>query len=467
MNEEQKKRSGEEVKIGSWKREEEHMLKGNRGRIALIAVAGAALLGIGILLGAMIGKKNGGQDTAAVPQTQTAEGESSAAVPDTPLELNAHPEINELIRKYYQAAASGDVDTINTLKDYSEPSELIQIQEKSKYLEGYEDINCYTKPGPIENSYVVYVSYYARFKEIDQPVVGLNTYVVCQNEGGEYYIHDCSQDEAMREYRISVTKQDDVVELFNKVQVEYNEAVTENEELAVFLTELSDELKASVGEAIEETQAAAAQTETEEESVPAEEESGGENAVPAVTKVAANDVVNIRKSDSETAESLGKAQVGQEFTLLESRGNGWSRVEYEGGEAYIKSEFLTPVEQAGASAENGDAQGESVEPQAEGNEDAAGDEDTSEDGNTTENEASGAGAQTGENASSGSAAVPNSGTYRLTTTVNIRKSASENADRLGVGYSGDEVEILMKQADGWTKVKFKGETGYIKTEVLK
>ena len=46
-----------------------------------------------------------------------------------------------------------------------------------------------------------------------------------------------------------------------------------------------------------------------------------------------------------------------------------------------------------------------------------------------------------------SANVPNSGTYRLTTTVNVRKSASETADRLGVGYSGDEVEILMKQAD--------------------
>ncbi len=467
MSEEQKKHSSEEVKVGSWKMEEDHILKGNRGRIALMAAAAAALLGIGVLLGTMIGKKNSGQDTAAASQTQTAEGESGTAVPSAPLEVNAHPEINELIRKYYQAAASGDVDTINALKDYSEPSELIQIQEKSRYLEGYEDINCYTKPGPIENSYVVYVSYYARFKEIDQPVVGLNTYVVCQKEGGEYYIHDCGQDEAMREYRISVTKQDDVVELFNKVQVEYNEAVTENEELAVFLTKLSEELKASVGEAIEETQAAA---QTEEET--ASEEGGdteGENAAPAVTKVAANDVVNIRKSDSETADSLGKAQVGQEFTLLESRGNGWSRVEYEGGEAYIKSEFLTPVESGEAQTGDGDAQ-------TEGNENAAAEGDTSEDGNASGSEeaADNNAPDTEEITSSGnggasseSPQVPNSGTYRLTTTVNIRKSASETADRLGVGYSGDEVEILMKQADGWTKVRFKGETGYIKTEVLK
>ena len=63
--------------------------------------------------------------------------------------------------------------------------------------------------------------------------------------------------------------------------------------------------------------------------------------------------------------------------------------------------------------------------------------------------------------------VPDSGTYRLTTTVNIRSSASENADRIAVGYSGDEVEILMKQADGWTRVRFNGETGYIRTDVLR
>ena len=51
--------------------------------------------------------------------------------------------------------------------------------------------------------------------------------------------------------------------------------------------------------------------------------------------------------------------------------------------------------------------------------------------------------------------------------MNIRKLASETADRLVVGYHWDEVEILMKQADGWTKVKFQGETGYIKTDILK
>ena len=75
------------------------------------------------------------------------------------------------------------METVKSLKDYSDQAELLRIQEKSKYLESYDDINCYTKPGPIEDSYVVYVTYYAKFHDIDQKVTGLNHHH-CMPEGG-------------------------------------------------------------------------------------------------------------------------------------------------------------------------------------------------------------------------------------------------------------------------------------------
>ena len=234
-----------------WWKEIARVIWQKRRSLVIVVLAAVVLLGPGVFLGAVIGRRNAGDQTASA-ETLTAEPESQTAETEAayvPLEENAYPEINALIEQYYQAAAEGDIDTINSIKDYSEQTELLQIQEKSNYLEGYEDINCYTKPGPEENSYVVYASYYAKFKDIDRTVCGLNTFVVCHNSDGEYYIHDCTNDEAMREYRINVTKQDDVVELFNRVQVEYNEAVTEDEELAAFLTQLSEDLKASVGDA--------------------------------------------------------------------------------------------------------------------------------------------------------------------------------------------------------------------------
>ena len=434
-----------------WWKEIAQILRKNTKSLVIVVLAAVVLLGAGVFLGAMIGRGNTADETASA-ETQTAEAESRTEeneVAYVPLEENAYPEINALIEQYYQAAAEGDIDTINSIKDYSEQTELLQIQEKSNYLEGYEDINCYTKPGPEENSYVVYASYYAKFKDIDRTVCGLNTFVVCQNSDGEYYIHDCTNDEAMREYRINVTKQDDVVELFNRVQVEYNEAVTEDEELAAFLTQLSEDLKASVGDALAEMETetqteAAEEQQTEEtvaetESAEAETENAGEGSL-----VEAVDVVNIRSSDSETADVLGKAQIGDTFTLLESRENGWSRVEYDGGEAYIKSEYLAAVEESASGTVS----------EGEESSEAASDETES----TSQDEAPAAG-EASEAADLSD--VPNSGTYRLTTTVNIRSSASENADRIAVGYSGDEVEIIMKQADGWSRVRFNGGSGYI------
>lgn len=413
------------------------------GKILIIIVVAAVLLGVGVFLGIMLGKRDGGEkknpEETLSNETQEegaseAAPEPQASVVETPLLENAYPEINALIERYYQAAAAGDIETVNSLRDFAEQTELLQMQEKSKYLEGYEDINCYTKPGPEEDSFVVYVTYYAKFSEVEQRVCGLNTYVVCRNENG-YYIHDCTGDEAMREYRTSVTKQDDVVDLFNRVQVEYNETVTGNEELAAFLTELSDNLKTAVGDALVD-----AQMETPAESVD-EQPEAGESAV-SPSSVRSIDVVNIRKSDSETADILGKAQIGDEFALLENKANGWSKIRYNDQEAYIKSEFLEAVAEEAPEAQE-------ERPSAENNNEGAG---------TT---------VPAEPVSNEGTTVPNSGVYRLTETVNVRKSASEAADRVGVGFPGDEVEILMKQADGWTKVKFNGETGYIKTEVLK
>ena len=77
----------------------------------------------------------------------------------------------------------------------------------------------------------------------------------------------------------------------------------------------------------------------------------------------------------------------------------------------------------------------------------------------------------GENAAApsegGDAQVSSGEKIKVGDTINVRKAASETADKLGVCYQGDELEILMKQADGWTRVKYKGQTGYVKSDVLK
>ena len=41
-----------------------------------------------------------------------------------------------------------------------------------------------------------------------------------------------------------------------------------------------------------------------------------------------------------------------------------------------------------------------------------------------------------------------------------------NSDKVGVAYPGEEVTVEMSYAEGWTKVKWDGKTGYIKTDLL-
>ena len=111
--------------------------------------------------------------------------------------------------------------------------------------------------------------------------------------------------------------------------------------------------------------------------------------------------------------------------MIESRANGWTKVDYNGKEGFVKSEFLEPV--GGQQEEAG------------GVEEDAGAVST----------------------------LPSAGTVTVAETVNVRESPDEKADRLGVCYQGAKLEILAQQSDGWTKVKFEGKTGYVKTEVLK
>lgn len=72
-----------------------------------------------------------------------------------------------------------------------------------------------------------------------------------------------------------------------------------------------------------------------------------------------------------------------------------------------------------------------------------------------------------EESSSGSTGlVGKDGKVTAKTTVNVRASANENGERLGVIYQGDKLELIMQQADGWCKVKYNGQTGYVKTEFV-
>lgn len=365
-----------------------------------------------------------------------AEGETSVPVeglsaPLFELEENAHQDVNNVLRTYYDAQASGDIETISSLNMYLNDIEKIRVEELSKYIEEYPVLNVYTKPGLTENTYVAYVYSEVKFEDIDQELPGMQTYYIGQNENGDFFINDGTYDDSVWNYIKEVTLQDDVVDLNNKVVVEYNELLANDEELNEFVAYLKEKINEEVGEILAKAEQPEESGQTEEEqtadSSEAEEQESNQTQVNVVQTVKATDVVNIRTSDSETADKIDKAQVGQEFKLLEQKGNGWSKVEYNGGEAYIKSDYLEAVSEV------------IVDTPA----------DTSDDTQV--------------------ASVSNdevNGTVKVIENVKVRKSASTSSESLGTAYIGEQLELLMKQADGWTRVKYKGETAYVKSDYV-
>ncbi len=391
-----------------------------------------------------------GIDGEEVPQ----EPEEEEGIPQLELEVNAYPSVNTLINDYYAAMAAGDVEAIEAMNAFVEDKEKIRIQEMSKYVDSYQELDVYTKLGPVEGSYIVYVYSKVKFTEYDKLVPGMKAFYVCTDDEGKCYINGGEANSVVTNYIREISLQDDMVDLNNKAVAEYNELLESDEELNAFLADLSNRIDASVGEilakaeeeeaaalAAAQEQAAEAESETEAEGVEAAPET--EQAVTIKT-VRATDVVNIRSSDSETADKLGKALVDDEFTLLEERGNGWSKISFEGKDAFIKSEYLEVVSE------------ETVTPVPEQAEAGQGDEENGEEDNA---EAASA-AETG-NETDGAVE-----TVTVIENVNIRKSASENGEKLGLAYIGEKLELLMKQADGWTRVKYKGQTAYVKSDYV-
>lgn len=422
------------------------LIKENRNIVIAIVVF-IALVVVAVVVSTSLGKKKQSAEAVVLEEetstTALTEEPETLVIPDEPLQEDAYAEVNELVKKYYQAMADGDMDTILSIATGLDEKEQIKIVKKSEYVENYPTVTCYTKQGPVADSYIVYAYYEVKLVDFETLTPGMNALYVCKDENGAYYINGETQSDEIIDYCEMISAQDDVVDLVNTVQVKYNEIKSTDTELSKFLDELPDILTAEVGEelakmeaeaneaaaAVEETVEVALAEETATETGTEETTEGGEAVTETVVKtVRTTEVVNVRSSDSVTADKVGKAQLGEEYKLLEEKVNGWSKIEFEGKEAYIKTEYLEPA----------DVEETVVNAEEEENADA-------------------------EEAAANS---PTEGMATVTDTVNVRKSASTSAEKLGVCYPGEELEVIMKQADGWTKVKYKGQTGYVKSEFL-
>lgn len=339
---------------------------------------------------------------------------SSVEVPKDKYEQDAYPNVNTICTSYMNAMSIGDSDTMASLSNALSDERRAFFEAQAQYISQYADYHFYTKAGPEENSYLVLVTYTLQIVSDANKLPALCSLYVCTDESGTLYINNSDLSENDEAYILALASQDDFKQLQDDVQLAYNDMLEKNPDLSARVTELRGQINSDVQAKLE----AKKQAETEAAAAQAAEEAAALAAANAKT-VRATDVVNIRSSSSTDSEILGKTSQGQEFTRYEVLENGWSKIDYNGQEAYIKTEYLEEVNQE-AGAEDSEVAASVREPGS---------------------------------------------TITVKENANIRSQPNTDSDSLGKASSGDTF-TLVEEKDGWCKFTYDGKDAYIRSDLI-
>lgn len=381
---------------------------------AVVVVAVAVTVSVSLSMNNRHREEQQNAESAAAVSSEIA---TEPTTEDVPLVANEEGAVYTLVATYYNAMATGDETTLRSVCDEISDKDMYRYLELAQYIDYYPTLEIYTKTGPEEGSVIAYVYYKIAFVGYEEEVPGYQALYICTNDQGEMYIKRGENSEEVNDYIKTVSTQDDVVEFNNKITVEYNELMVDHPEVLQYISELDSQVSIAVGEKLANQVAGDQNTDTSAEggdqAADGQDTSAEGTEQPAEEQgsqyVTTTTTVNVRSSDSEQADKLGKVAGGTKLQVLEQRANGWTKVDYEGKEGYIKTEFLQLAESA-------------------------------------------SGAET-------------IGTVTATTNINVRASASETADRLGVLSGGDSAELVGTEGD-WSKIRYNGQIGYVKSEYV-
>ncbi len=397
-----------------------------------------------------------------IPKEPVAD-EQTANVPQTEeFQVDAIPEINELISSYYTAYAAGDVTALEAIAQPISDTEKSYIKVFSKYVESYDNLSCHTKSGLNDGEYVVSVYLEMKFKDVATVAPGLDFFYLRTNESGKLYIDNAysqfnqSNMEESTEADVQALINDfeqaeDVVALQSEVQQKYEQAISADQDLNQMANEtIPNAISAWVQSLTQaEDTAQEATDQTEEQDKPAEddaakdeqtkddqsevdkseeekpEEEKTENPNGKAKTAYAKDGINLRKGPSTKKAIVTQIPLGSKLKIYpDTKKKGWVKAVYRGKKGYVKLEYVTTDKSKVPTG------AEAVE------------EETAK-------------------------ALPQGKEIVLSDSVNVRVSMSETADKVGLAYQGDTVKVIQSYAEGWTKVEWNGQTGYIKTELIK
>lgn len=133
-----------------------------------------------------------------------------------PLRVNKDEKIQEAVEAYYQ-----------------------NLTEQEDYAEAYNGLTIYYKQGKKKESRILYIEYAMKIQGIYTEVPGLGTLYAEPDKTGDVQLYPEVEDEETKKVIEEVSTQEDVQELFTKVENTYEEAVQSD----VMLSQALEDLK--------------------------------------------------------------------------------------------------------------------------------------------------------------------------------------------------------------------------------
>lgn len=301
-------------------------------------------------------------------------------VPDAEFEVDAYPELNALIEEYFRAYVAADVAALEAVAYPLSEMEKSYITTISQFYEEYQNIKCYTKHGLSKDSYIVSACFDIKFTGQEVTAPSMVLFYVQTDKDGALYINNLYSDFNMKYSETAInrdvftalrkyTTQDDYLELFNKVESDFNKLIKENNDIyqltkrtipgtrqawedTVYYVETTEEAEST--ESTETTESPApsetpepAPSETPEASETPEPEPEPEPTVEKV-RVTARVNVKVRSGAGTNFSEIGRGDNGDVFVKLGeetgSDGMVWYKVQFNDSTVgYIRSDFAEEV----------------------------------------------------------------------------------------------------------------------------
>lgn len=151
------------------------------------------------------------------------------------LTQDAVPEMNQLMEQYFMSISDCDMATflhLFTSQDTSEEEFYRQeFEQQKQYIEGYQNISCYTTPGMNDGEMAAYVYYEIRYTGVETPAPSLVRIYAVQGEDGQYRIYDEEISPELEHYLTQLAANEDVRLLGRQVDQKMKEAMEADQAL--------------------------------------------------------------------------------------------------------------------------------------------------------------------------------------------------------------------------------------------